>query len=270
MKSRFIALLAVVFVLGQSVGLRAEDAVKPQYTINIDAGHGNDSEGNRSRPYEETITHSFRGKTVTVQKGETFKEHWANVGIAVGLEKILTQCGFRVVKSGWNDDNALDDIGKPADGRPESVVRHETIRNARADVSISIHNNAASRLGAQGLETFYWEGHEQSRLLAEHLQSQLIALYGQVDRGVKSNVFFMTNNEKMGTKAACLVEYCFMTNWEETSLYFSNPEAWFNYAVATARGICNFLNVPYTGPKPTVQKSEPVIPEGRANFQPGQ
>ena len=247
------------------------DPKASKYTIALDAGHADNNPGKRSCPYNRDVTHTFKKKTVTVKKGEIFKEHWANVGVAVQLEMILTKCGFKVVRSGWDDENAKDDTYDYASKIPEEFPRRDKIRAANSDITISIHYNAFGNgvkweNTARGLVVFYWEGHEQSRILADHIEKQLIAIYGQYDRGIKPNKFWMTDNSKMGTKAACLIEHAFMTCEDEAYEYFSNPEAWFNYATATARGLCNFLDVKYVGPKPTVQKSEPVIPAGRANF----
>ena len=234
------------------------------YTIALDAGHGDDTPGKRSCPYDQEVTHSFNGKTVTVHPGEQYKEHYANVGIANELCKILEAHGFKVFKSGWNDDNPADDVDS------HEFQRRDKIRAAGSTITISIHHNASGDgwhwHGGIGLETYYWTGQEQSRILANHIHNQLIAIYNPVNRGVKENQFWMTDNGAMGTKASILIEHNFMTNRDETYAWFSNPEAWFNYATASARGLCNFLNIEYHGPKPTSQASEPAVPGERANF----
>ena len=73
--------------------------------INIDAGHGTNTAGKRTPPFPQDV--KVNGKII-VKKGEQFREHIANVGVAFLLEQELKDAVY-YQRTGWNDDNAYDD-----------------------------------------------------------------------------------------------------------------------------------------------------------------
>ena len=252
------------FLLCLTISATAQDKKSKKYakasdfTVAIDAGHSYTTAGKRSAPFTREVTHKFRKQTVTVQKGEQFREHIANAAIAAQLEKILRKIGFKTVKVAWNDGNGRDD-----EAEVSLADRQATIRNAGATISISCHYNAIGT-GAEfnntgGVLTYIHSDPNlvrDSRALAQCLQNHLVSLYGQKDRGTPPDRLALCNCGATGCRASVIVEHAFMTCEQEAIDYFCNPEAWYNYAVANARGICDYLNVKYTGPKPTKQASK--------------
>ena len=101
--------------------------------INIDAGHGSNTAGKRTPPFPHDI--KINDKLI-IKKGEQFREHIANVGVAFLLEQELKRCGFETMRTGWNDANAFDDPDTPLADRQRAVVK------VGCDYSISIHFNA--------------------------------------------------------------------------------------------------------------------------------
>ena len=64
--------------------------------IAIDAGHGSNTRGKRTASFPYDIPE------YGVKKGEQFREHIANVGVAILLEKELQRC-LETIRVGWND-----------------------------------------------------------------------------------------------------------------------------------------------------------------------
>lgn len=224
--------------------------------IAIDAGHGYNTAGKRSPTFLKDITNTFGGHTVTVKKGESFREHVANAGVAYYLAKELERCGVDIFKSGWSGLDGTKDLADPS-----IVARQTAIRNAKCDYVISIHYNAFGNAktfnNPQGCETFYHAYTYKAiggKALATAIQAQLINTFPeQVNRGVKNSASFgMCNSLGMNVKASCLIELAFMTNQQEAEDYFANPYAWYKYAVQIAKGICQYAGINYIHYMPKV------------------
>lgn len=79
------------------------------------------------------------------------------------------------------------------------------------DAFISLHCNGFTNPEVHGTETFHWHTNAPGRILAQHIQSDLILRTGWRDRGVKPNhTFFVLRNTQ--SIPACLIEYNFITN----------------------------------------------------------
>ena len=98
--------------------------------INVDAGHGSGTAGKRTPPMPQAI------EKMNIKKGEQYREHYANVGVANFLVRELNRCGFDTMRTGWNDDNAYDDDDATLKARQRAIAK------ANCDCSISIHFNA--------------------------------------------------------------------------------------------------------------------------------
>ena len=230
--------------------------------VAIDAGHGYNTAGKRSAKFLQTITHTFDGHTITVKKGEQFREHVANAGVAFYLAAELTRCGVEVFKSAWDDFDGTNDTA-PADAYTDVTTRQKAIRAAKCDYSISCHFNAygdgVNFNAAQGVETLYHTDAAKVRdgmELAQALQSELVKVYpAQKNRGiVGGSSWGMCNSAGMNVKAAAIVECAFMTNQFEAENYFTNPAAWKAYAVGIAKGFCKYVGIKYVEepqPQPT-------------------
>ncbi len=179
-------------------------------TVVIDPGHGGDEEG---------------------AVGPTgLKEKDLTLDIARRLRARLKQAGFGVVMT-RDEDQSVD-----------LTTRTARANHARAGIFLSIHANSSVRGGARGAETYFlssgseqesepgkpvgpvaeldlvlWEmaqAHDLARSshLAEIIQSELEALGGRGDRGVKQAPFRVLVG---ATMPAALVEVGFLSNPDE-------------------------------------------------------
>ena len=221
--------------------------------IAIDAGHGYNTAGKRSPAFLKDVTNKYAGHTVTVKKGECFRERTANAGVAYYLANELERCGIEVFKSAWSGIDGTKDLTDPAIN-----IRQLAIKRAKCDLAISLHFNANDDNkfdGGKGCETFYHSVTSKvgdGKAFATVIQDQVANTFkSQTNRGVKnSSKFGMCNSVGMGVKAACLVELAFMTNQDEAENYFANPYAWYKYAVQITKGICDYAGIRYVPTAP--------------------
>lgn len=204
--------------------------------IAVDAGHGSNTAGKRTPPMPVNIDFTGDG-VIDVKKGDSIREHYANVGVAVRLAKELEYNGFEVIKSGWDDSNAKDDSD------PSLGSRQRLIKSKRCKYSISIHFNAfgtgRSFNSAQGISVFYHTTYyKNSKKLAQTVQSYLKKGTKQVDRGVKQASFAMVNCKNLGTQASVLVELAFMTNENEAVNMMGNAKFWDEAASELCQAFC--------------------------------
>lgn len=149
--------------------------------VAIDMGHGGMDEGC-----------SFDG----------IEEKNINLKLGYALKGKLEQQGFQVVLTRKDDEKI------------ELQNRVEFVKDANADILISIHQNACEDKGVQGIETWYCSktGEESLRLAA--LVQQYTILYTKAkDRGI------MDSNELVVIRdsgiPSCLVETGFISNLME-------------------------------------------------------
>lgn len=209
--------------------------------INIDAGHGSNTAGKRTPPFPHDIKINNK---LTVKKGEQFREHIANVGVAFLLEQELKRCGFETMRTGWNDTNAFDDPDTPLADRQRAVVK------AGCDYSISIHFNAygdgKSFNSAEGVGIYIHNKHiEQSDKLAMRVLNRLAEGAKQKNRGITKKALAMCNCNNLDVKGAILVELAFMTNLREATELMVNENFWKECATEIARGVCEFTGRKY-------------------------
>lgn len=193
------------------------------YKVAIDAGHGSNTAGKRTP--------------------DGYKEHWINVKTAYYCEQLLKQHGVDVVKIAWNDINATDDSDIPLS------TRQQLIKNAGCTLSVSIHANAygngASFNSAEGVSTHIHSNEnykKDSYTLAKLIQEELVMGTAQKNRGIVLQNLAMCNCVNMNTKASCLVEMAFMTNYREAELMKSEHFCK-EQGEDIARGILKYLNI---------------------------
>ena len=215
------------------------------FKVNIDCGHGSNTAGKRTAPFTKNVDINGDGK-IDVKKGEQYREHYANVAVAIELEKELKRCGIEVSKTGWNDSNSKDDEDTALS------TRQKAIKAAKCDVSVSIHYNAAGNANefssAEGVSTHIHDNSSRvgdSKKLADLVQAQLIKGTTQKNRGVVKQELAMCNCSAMGVKAAILVELAFMTNAREAMELMANSKHHKESAREIAQGICSYLGVKY-------------------------
>ncbi|MDF2511197.1 MAG: hypothetical protein K0S04_1063 [Herbinix sp.] len=211
--------------------------------INVDAGHGSYTSGKRTPPMPVNVDFDGDG-VVDVKKGNTIKEHFANVKVAMLLVEELKRCGFAVTKTGFDDADAGDDTDVLISSR------QKTVKNAACDYSVSIHFNAygdgQSFNSAQGASVYIHSSYpKDSRKLATKVLNQLMAGTKQKNLGVLTANLGMCNCKLMNTKAAILVETAFMTNQNEAINMMGKKKFWEEAAIEIAKGLCEYTGVTY-------------------------
>ncbi len=101
-------------------------------------------------------------------------------------------------------------------------------------VFVSIHANAATRAGATGVETFYYQ---TGLSLATYIQNSILANFNMTNRGVKQARFYVLRNTTM---PSALVEVGFVTNTYDASI-LADPGQRSGMAAAIAQGILQYL-----------------------------
>ena len=170
--TRFRRLLAVLAIFLSLVPARAVS------TVVIDAGHGGHDRGGGP--------------------GQRIPEKPYVLDIAKRLRGVLQGAGFRTVMT--RDGDYFVGLG----GRC-------AIANAQSSaVFVSIHLNSAPRLGADGIETYYYSG--QSAALAAEVHRQVVSAAGTENRGVRRRGYFVLRHTRI---PAVLCECGFLTNPRE-------------------------------------------------------
>ena len=219
--------------------------------IAVDAGHGSSTAGKRTPPMPKDIDFEKDG-IIDVKKGNSIREHWANVGVAYYVAYYLKKWGFEVVRTGWNDQNSRDDEDTPLWKRQEMIQRKGCL------VSVSCHFNAHGNgqeyTSGRGIETLMHSipgNRNKSEELAKAIQTRLVGGTEQKDRGVRTGNLAMCNAVTMETEASVLCEYAFMTNEEEAAM-MGEKSYWKECGNETALGIRDYL---WSKPTGTIEQA---------------
>jgi N-acetylmuramoyl-L-alanine amidase len=119
-----------------------------------------------------------------------------------------------------------------------------------AHLFISCHYNAG---GGEGAETYYFSGSRRGKRAAELIYNQVLksGIYRR-NRGVKTANFFVLRETKM---PAVLVEYGFMDDpGLEEAAQMVDHQVQKAFAVATAKGVCEYFGVQYVPEEPAKPK----------------
>lgn len=221
--------------------------------VAIITGHGALTAGKRTAPFVHAVDINKDG-TPDVLSGGQYREHFANVGVAVRLDEALRRCGFNTFKVAWNDDNPTDDY-TPDDSKG-LALRQRLVLGAKCDYSFAIHFNAfgdgITFNTAKGVCTYLHSTPSKcgdSMALAKRVQAQLIQGTKQDNRGVHCDAFAEVNCQAMGTKASVLVELAFMTNQYEAESLMANSDFWIEAAEEICKGFCEYTRTTYVEPK---------------------
>ena len=217
--------------------------------IAIIAGHSSTTAGKRTPPFFNPIDIDGDG-SYDIQVGEQYREHYANVGVALKFDEALRRCGFETVKIGWDDADATNDTLN--DDSAGLAKRQSLVKANGCDYSVSIHFNAcgdgATFNTATGICTYYHNIPSRagdSALLASFIQGQIINGAKQYNRGIYSAGFAEVNCQAMGVKAAVLVELAFMTNQVEAETMMANEQYWIESAEEICKALCSYTGVQY-------------------------
>lgn len=181
-----------------------------------------------------------------------FEEKVANLDIGLRVRDLLAKAGYNTIMTRTTDVSpnspARDLTG---DGRinisDDLQARVNIANSAKADVFISIHNNA-SVSSARGTETYYWNGagsDSDSARLARFIQEEVKAETGLYDRGVKNANFYVLRRTDM---PAALLEGAFISNPTEEQLLRS-PDFRQKVAKGIYKGVSRFMGPTGPGPK---------------------
>lgn len=195
-------------------------------TIVIDAGHGGFDRGGvpRQRIGEKELT----------------------LDVAERLRKILQSAGYRVIMTRTND--VFIPLG-----------RRTAIANSyRGATFVSIHFNSANRVGANGIETYYYRGDSAS--LAANIHRNVVAVTSTENRGIRRRGYYVLRRTNI---RGVLVECGFLTNPTE-GRYALQPNYRQKLAQAIARGIQGY-RAPISRPlTPGAARSSEVLPQRMA------
>jgi N-acetylmuramoyl-L-alanine amidase len=147
-----------------------------------------------------------------------------NLDIALRVRPILQSMGYAVK------------LTREADATVSLQRRCDITNAARADIFVSIHNNAYMTT-SEGTETFFYYNSAEGRKLAGQIHSEVVKRIKLPDRGVKQAGFYVLKHTDM---TAALVEGCFLTNPKEAKLL---KDAKFRQKIAEgiAAGIHSYL-----------------------------
>ncbi len=209
-----------------------------KHKIAIDAGHGSNTAGKRTPPFPTDVDFDMDGRT-DLRIGEQFREHYANTGVAELLYDELKHRGYKLIRTGWDDEIATDDPDESLSSRQKKI------KAARCDYSVSIHFNAFGNgkdfNSARGVGIYV---HSQypgaSKQFAEYVLRELARGTAQVNRGIHEQRLAMCNCKAMDTKASILCELAFMTNELEATELMANQNFWEECAKEIADGIDQF------------------------------
>lgn len=152
-----------------------------------------------------------------------------NLSIALKLRRLVEQAGG-VALMVREEDMGLYDANKKSGRKLEDLQnRMKMFKDSNADIIISIHMNFFPQGQYYGAQTFYKDGNENSKKLAQYIQSELISV---IDRGntrvikPKNDVYVFKGNDLPGA----LVECGFLSNSEEERLlkedHYQERVAW--------------------------------------------
>lgn len=212
--------------------------------INVDAGHGSDTAGKRTPPMPLDLDFDQDGKP-DIKKGEQFREHIADVGVAIRLVRELQRCGFTTMQTGFNDSNAYDDKDQPLEERQNAIAK------GKCDYSISIHFNASGGDGmkfdtAEGVGVYIHNRYPaKSKKLAETVLKHLAGGSKQKNRGISTAALAMANCDKLKVKGAIICELAFMTNLHEATKLMANEAFWQECAEEICKGVCEYTGKKY-------------------------
>ncbi len=121
--------------------------------------------------------------------------------VAQRLAKKLRAAGFRVIMT--RDSDVFVSLGE----------RVRIANRYRDAIFVCIHFNSASRLDANGIETYYYS--DQSAALAANIHRQVVAGTTTDNRGIRRRGYYVLRRTNV---PAVLVECGFLTNPDEARL----------------------------------------------------
>ena len=214
----------------------------------IDDGHGYNTPG-KSSP---TFFQETKVGDKLIPAGGRFRENTFNVAVADALEELLLKRNILSVQlAPEHEDIPL----KTRKDRQNKLFTKYSKLGFRV-VTISIHANAwhpnshIEFTSAHGIETFYRDipleeaTNEESKKLAQLIQTRTVKIKNQRDRGIKFEPRFYIVRNSYGPTV--LYEGGFMTNKTELE-YLANKDYQFQTANAIHEAVLEFQGFSYIG-----------------------
>ncbi|MDW7651095.1 MAG: N-acetylmuramoyl-L-alanine amidase [Bacillota bacterium] len=198
----FFVLLFLLFLIGIAVRL-VGSTIRPASVLGlplsgrtfvIDPGHGG---------YDPGVTK------------DGLDEKDVTLAISLMLRDYLQSAGAHVVLTRETDRDFLIMPTAGPKKKLDMKNRLTLIREAEPDMFLSIHANAMNSSRWRGAQVFYRSDSEDSRMLAELVQQELIRVLTNTDRQIKTGDYLLLNELEV---PAIIVEVGFLSNWEEKRL----------------------------------------------------
>lgn len=232
---------------------RGDDVIIPPLTPSPTTPNYDPSKEILVNPFRGIPANALMGKTILIDPGHGGPDTGAigpnrtyeknnNLAIALALNDILKQTGAKVILTRATDISPATNYSET-----EDLQARVNIANlSKADLFISIHNDASLKPQIQGTSIYYSEDNPkklESLHLANSVRSAAIDTLGTTNRGLKEAGFYILRNTTM---PAILLETAFISNpYEEARL--QNPTFRNNVAATILQGIYNY----YKNPMPT-------------------
>lgn len=214
----YVVMIGSEAVLSDRVKGIVEGTIQPPYllagrTIVVDPGHGGKDVG-------------AIGPSGSYEKNSTLP-------VGLNLADLLRQAGAKVVMTRTGDTSPA---GTSYTELKDLQARVKVANQIKADLYVSIHNDAFSNPEAGGVTTYISADNPRAvegRELASAVQQEVIKQVGLQDRKVKTANFYVVKNTTM---PAILLELGFISNPNEEKLII-NPEFQKKAALGIYRGI---------------------------------
>ncbi len=162
-----------------------------------------------------------------------------NLSISRKLKNLLEQNDFKVIMT-RDTDIGLYNEGDSNKKRADMYARVQMIKDSKADLAISIHQNSFTEEYVKGAQVFYYKKSSQGKKLAEILQKQIVETIADGNhRKAKPN-----DNYYMLKKTDCpiaIVECGYLSNIREAGLLTDdNYQERMAYAIHLA--LMRFIN----------------------------
>lgn len=222
LKNKWIAVVISVTVICAVVGYCLKTtqtfSKSKQYTVVLDAGHGEPDGG-------------AVGANGTIEQS-------INLKITQKLQEILENRGIKVIMTRSDNNSICDKSAKTLHDMKVSDMhkRLDIINNSDADLFLSIHLNSFSKPKTSGLHIFYSRNHPEIQPLAELIQEEIAELTGAKTHTVKaaSDTLYLMKNP---TPPSILIECGFISNPDEEKLL--NDDAYQSkIAFSIANAVC--------------------------------
>lgn len=177
---------------------------EPTYTIVIDAGHGEPDGGAVSK--------------------NGIAEAGLNLEIASRLEEELDKLGYHIIMTRTTENNIADsDKQTPVRTMKVSDInnRIKIVNESQADMLISIHMNNFQNPKYYGWQTFYKKNSEESKVIAENIQTGISNNINRVNDRVALAITDIKLVDK-STIPAVIVECGFLSNEEDLRLLMTD------------------------------------------------